>query len=121
MEEPMAKDRLVVFESQGVYRIGWYLVDEQDMGMTIGEDLDDIHRSTEKDHVAVTMALKDQEETQRDNNGFYWETKAMANRTLTFAKHIASLSLKSKSSVEWPAWTKKALAAGWKPPKNWKP
>jgi hypothetical protein len=100
------KDKLVIFESKNHYRIGWYLPEEADMGMTLGEDLTSILVDSEEDHIAATMALKNLESTSLDSNGFYWESKSEANKALAIAKQaIKNISQKTKvetaSSIPW--------------------
>ena len=120
----MARDKLVVFESQGVYRIGWYLWEDDDMGATLGEDLSLIklieknldNKEVDKDHVSVTRALMGLEGVQKDDGGFYWESKGEATKALKLAK-VAARGVVG----EYPEWAKKAILEGWKAPRGWKP
>jgi hypothetical protein len=111
-------ERLMVYEDRGVYRIGWYLPDDDDMGITLGEDLRDIARCNDKEHKAATQAIKDQEDMELDDNGFYWESKSKAQVALKIAKQAVK---DLDSGTQMPEWAKQALAAGWKAPKGWKP
>jgi hypothetical protein len=112
-------DRLIVFEGQNVYRIGWYLEEEEDMGATLGElDVSDIPES-EWDYKMAVKTIISLPDIEKDIYGFYWETKSQATKVLKIIKTATTTYKKSKG--ELPDWAKKALAAGWKPPKGWKP
>lgn len=53
-----------------------------------------------------------------DRIGFWWETKSHATAAIAKIRALAKVTL---SGVPWPDWAKQAVAAGWKPPKGWKP
>ena len=106
----MSKDRLVVHEDRHGYRIVWFLADEQDHGATLGEgwsrcDDDDPYG----DHGIATRAAKKTLGVERDERGFYWESRSVAQTALKVIK----AALKNKPLEDWE---QKALAAGWKPP-----
>ncbi len=60
----------------------------------------------------------DQDSRGHDSTGFWWESESAARAALAKVKVIAKTLL---NDVPWPEWARKALAAGWKPPKGWKP
>ena len=116
------KEKLIVYEDrnagQRVYRIGWYLPDDEDMGMTLGEDLSDIAQCDDKEHKAATQAIEAWDDVELDGDGYYWESKSKAQAALRVAKQaVEELS----STTPMPEWAKQALAAGWKAPKGWRP
>jgi hypothetical protein len=54
--------------------------------------------------------------------GYEFETAALARKFLVAMRAAAKAAKHSFSSdVEYPEWARTALAAGWKPPKGWKP
>lgn len=119
------KEKLIVYDDRGIYRIGWYLPDDDDMGMSLGEDLSSISQCKDKEHKAATIALYqvanklcNLEGMELDGFGFYWESKSKAQAALRLAKQaVKDLG----SATPMPEWAKQALAAGWKAPKGWKP
>ena len=78
-------DKLMVYKDRGVYRIGWYLSDEVDMGITLGEDLRDIARCDDKEHKAATQSVKALGDVELDGDGYYWESKPKAQVALRIA------------------------------------
>jgi hypothetical protein len=58
----------------------------------------------------------------RSTYGYEFEAPAWA-RKFRAAMNAALKSARSEydSNVPWPEWAKQAEAAGWKPPKGWKP
>lgn len=111
-------DKLMVYEDRGVYRIGWYLPDDDDMGITLGEDLKDINQCDDKEHKAATQAVEALDDSVIDQYGFYWESKSAAQKVLKVAKQAVE-NLNSATPI--PEWARQALIAGWKAPKGWKP
>lgn len=113
----MSQPRLAIYEDTCVYRLRWYFPDEDDWGMTLGEDLKDI-KDAEWDHKAASLAVKAMSDVELDSEGFWWDSKSRAQGALRVAKQ----SIKSKSDVKpWPEWALKALEQGWRPPKKWSP
>jgi hypothetical protein len=114
------KDHLVVTEySDGAFYIVWYLVEEQDFGRYVGE-VDpkgpEPNRSTHPDEwecwVADTIAKADSNWINGEA-GYCWESQAAAKKVL------ARINMAFKSPRPLRDWEKKALEAGWKPPKGW--
>ena len=54
---------------------------------------------------------------QRDHSGFFWETKTAAQAALRVAR--AAISAGADRPI--PDWAQKALEAGWRAPKGWRP
>jgi hypothetical protein len=137
------KDKLVIEFDNG-YRIRWEVWNDyfgEDLGSTLGsESLSRIRsirkkvaagkhlQSPDYDHFTATAALAEDAktlETQKDDFGFYWDTKAKAQQALRRAKvairEANMLRKQHKAKTPWPDWAIKAKAAGWEPPKNWMP
>lgn len=119
-------DSLVIVQERSVYRIYWHIAETQDYGANLG----DFGRATASllkkakgeswEHYAATWAAQDSEGVERDSEGLYWTEKVHASKAL----HAANVILKAGKvgkDKPWPEWTAKALAAGWKAPKGWKP
>lgn len=91
-------------------------------GGTLGED---VHvdadladcEPEERSHVIAVVTASKTEGVERDQHGFYWPSKAKANAALRAIK----AAWKTNTGASWPEWAVKAQAAGWKPPKGWKP
>jgi len=57
----------------------------------------------------------------RKHFGVHFESQSQAKKFLA-AMNAARKAIRVEfDGVEWPEWTKAALAAGWKAPKGWKP
>jgi len=119
----VAKDKLLIVKNDYDYQLQWWLVEDDDMGLTIGEmqdsDLGDEPEDREEweNWVAHKIAAKTAGVLpRRDGGAFLWETKRGVEQALKQIK----LAWKTQAR-ELPEWAKKALAAGWKAPKGWKP
>jgi len=113
------KDKLIVVESDHgyKYRIQWYLVEEDDIGATLGEE--PISKSPSKSEdwenwKANTIAASRHPEKVLE--GFYWNSRSDATAIL----REINLAFKVKEDKPFPEWAQQALKAGWKPPKGWK-
>jgi hypothetical protein len=109
----LANEKLKVYNHNQVYRIGWYIPEDQEIGATLGEDTNVKDLPADDEHAVATKYLLSIE-CEIDSFGFYWTSKSAAIKTLREIK----AQFKNK---EYPDWAKKALVEGWKPPKNWKP
>lgn len=101
------KDKLIVQEDRGVYRIFWWLAEEQDLGAELGDG----HEEGDDKHAVATRAAKTTPGVEKDSRSYYWESRSAASAAL----QIANAALKNKPLADWE---RKALAAGWKPPKE---
>lgn len=111
-------DRLVVFEDRYGYRIGWEC--DGDTGAVIGQDKSDGTgpAPTDRDAWEVWIASKLAKESgaYRDGAAFCWESKSAALAVLR------AIKLQFRNAERpLPEWATTALAAGWKPPKDWRP
>lgn len=114
------KDHLVVHQAgDGYFYIAWYLAEEQDFGAYVGEGplgTKEPDRLSERDEwecwTADKIAREDPDHIDEDM-GYCWETAAAAKRVL------AQINLAFKAPRPLHDWEKKALEAGWKPPKGW--
>jgi hypothetical protein len=130
-------DRIVIVESRYGYSLQWYLEEDGDLGLTLGEG--ETHESLSKmdkaitrrgtvgedpdgkvEHAVTTLAAWKHEgmHLAPQGQGFYWESKKGAAEALRLVK-VAIKEL--KDNKPWPEWAKQAAANGWKPPKGWKP
>lgn len=113
------KDHLTVAEGRYNYHLAWYLADEEDIGAYVGESHlvgKEPDRASQPDEWEVWTAnriAREDPDHDEDEMGFYWESKAAAQRVLT----KINLALKAKRPLF--DWEQKALDAGWKPPKGW--
>lgn len=122
----MAKDKLVWEFAHGGYRIYWRFAEEADLGASLGQDKDDGIGDGPEDpddweHWAACKAVRGLEAKHapdgRDILGWYWVTTAGVMAAIRVAKAAIA-------AMPWrpiPEWATKALAAGWKAPKGWKP
>jgi hypothetical protein len=123
-------DKLVVVEDRSVYRIQWELDDGDDMGAFLGQERReppaDYNKASkmDRDYWAAERAgfqvIKEGDRDTRGHDaiGFWWESKTQAAKAFT---KIRALMKSSLSEIPWPDWAVQASAAGWKPPKGWKP
>jgi hypothetical protein len=119
--------KLEIFESSGDQRhyIAWVDTTDGEEGARLGES-----RYTERDlasaspenwvHIKATLVAEQTAGVivprERWRN-FQWERAADAKAALRAIR----AALRDKSSKPWPEWAVKAKAAGWVPPKGWKP
>lgn len=112
-------DYLRVVEAD-YFRIGWHTVETGDVELYVGYDtgLDESAMPTDKSDWEIWQAhrtIKPLAEG-RDYDGFYF----LSGKDARAAMHLANEALLAGSSP-WPEWAVLAKAAGWTPPKNWKP
>jgi len=122
----MAQDKLIVVDNArgDGYRIQWQLAEEDgdwgDLGMVIGEsglaNISDTPPEDSEDTFESWIAEKMCKDAgvEIDTFGFYWDSRTAASKMLKAIKE----SIKQKKPI--PEWAKKALEAGWTPPKGWK-
>jgi len=117
------KPVLTITEENFGWQIAWYFFDTEDLGAVLGDDeymeaqlatVDPIDR----DHALATITARATKGVQRrTHHGYFWDTRSEATAALAIIK----VTLKTDKGAPWPEWAIKAKAAGWKPPKNWKP
>lgn len=109
------EDELVIDIDRCGYRIVWFLAWEDEYGAMLGEEQpsDNLDGETAAASQAVLVT-----KPERDSKGYYWTTKAAAQRALPLAKRAME---EFKGAKPWPEWAKLAQAAGWKAPKGWTP
>ena len=109
----------LAIDESGDYSIGWVIPDEGEFGAYIGDtDYNSPTAPKSKDEWeawAVYQAVKPFAEGKSQLNGFYFGSKRQAQLALQAAN--ASLV----SNAPWPEWAVRAKAAGWTPPKGWRP
>lgn len=119
----MNKDRLVVVNEDYRYYLQWHLAEEDDMGLSVGEvtgyDTEEdapSDREEWENWIAHKVAQKSKGLMREGQCGyFYWDSKSQASLVLR------EIKLAWRVERDLPEWAKAALAAGWKPPKGWKP
>lgn len=120
---------LAVFDADR-YGEGFYIawVFDGDEGGVLGEevytqtDLDKA-RPESWEHIRATLAAAQTEGVTRQRaqmahcDCYVWPSMKLARQALRAVR----AAIKDRSGVPWPDWAVKAQAAGWKPPKGWKP
>lgn len=118
----VAKDKLVVEEYRGLWRLFWWIAEDDDLGGMLGDGGPDTDGAVRVegavDHVTALDVAPKTKGVGRDSTGFYWETQPAARKAL--AQINAAIKI-AESERPWPEWAKQALEAGWKPPSGWKP
>lgn len=134
--------KLDIFQERYEYHVSWFDEDAGDEGAWIGQD----HRlplSVLEQKLATAKAARDfdnyeylsLEITARSwvkldggtdvtaaAHGYQFETSSKAKKFLTAMRAaLKTAKVEFESNVPWPEWAKLASAAGWKPPKGWKP
>jgi hypothetical protein len=105
------RDRLVVEEDRGVWRVQWWIASGGDMGAVLGQE-DVVPAVTSKpgsddwDHETATVAAHASTGCQKDHTGFFWESQKLA-------RAAANAAIKNRPLADWE---RKALESGWKPP-----
>lgn len=108
----MKKDRLIITEHPFGYSISWYLGGMDGVGASLGEG-DLPTEDSPDDHCVATRAVAALD-PERDEFGFYWETRNKAKAALAAAKGAIA-------NKPWPWWAVRAKMDGWRPPKGWRP
>ena len=121
------KDHLMIDDADSyAYRIVWYLAEEQDYGAVLGEggvhptreDLEKIEDFEDRTTALCDIVAGESSGVQHDDKGYCWESRSAAQTAL----RSCNAAMKQLASGKpWPEWAMKAKAAGWKPPKGWKP
>lgn len=106
-----------------LWYLAWYLAEIQDYGTGVGDEFnsrepapDRKDQPDEWDVWTANMAAKDAPgRVMIPHEPFYWETEKQAK----IALKLVNAALKvSKGAKPLQDWEKKALAAGWKPPRR---
>lgn len=115
------RDHLCVTEEGNYcFYLAWYLADEQDFGARVGEgpvdytkEPDRANNPDEWECWTANRIAREDPDHEKDAIGFFWDSKSGAQRVLTKIK----AAFKAKRPLA--DWEKKALDAGWRPPKGW--
>ena len=119
----MANDQLVVDKDRSGYYICWYFPETGDVGAFLGESTYTAAqlakaKPADWEHIKATITAGQTAGVERvDRDGYRWESRADAFAALRAIK----VAIKDKSNKPWPQWAVQAKAAGWTPPKGWKP
>lgn len=109
-------------DDYGRYRIGWYFSEDGDFGAMLGDtkyaerDLAKMTCSEDRDCVIAYLAAVKTEGVEVGRDGIWWDGRKRAQNALRAIKAAVS-----NAEHPWPEWAVKARAAGWTPPKGWKP
>lgn len=122
----MARDPYLVVDDRGEgnykFRLSWFLPEDDDIGGSVGDstyteaDLKTLDASN-VDCAVAYLAISKSGTVRRDVSGFYWETRGEAQGALRIVKAAIAAGVERPM----PDWANKALAAGWKAPKGWRP
>jgi|GEM_PF-4233254 len=116
----MSTCKLVVVDYAHGYALQW-IVDDDD-GAYVGQSADmseEVSRKSRDDretYLAEQAAKSSKAEAEIVGGIYVWESYRAADAV----RKAAMLAIKT-DAAEMPEWATKALAAGWKPPKGWKP
>ncbi len=111
---------LEIDESDGMCRIAW-LVDD-DIGAVTGDRvLKDNPNDTDEDRKSTWEMMTADNAVRsfaggKNSGGFYFSTRKQAQLAM-----LAANESLLNGGAPMPQWAVSALAAGWKPPKGWKP
>ena len=113
----------------GTYRIAWFIDGHEgatlgDGGETAAQLAKKIKAATgssseaksSREYYSASLVMFATDGMKRDSRGFYWESISDAKAALK----VARLAVKN-CDHPWPDWAIKAKAAGWSPPRGWKP
>lgn len=121
----MRKPYLIVDDNESCnhkYRLTWYFPEDSDLGGSLGDekytvaDLETVG-SEDRDCVVAYLAAVKAPGVENDHAGLFWETGIKARVALRIVKE----ALKVDTGAPMPDWATKAIGAGWKAPKGWKP
>lgn len=102
------------------YYLAWF--DEEGEGLRLGPET--CQARFGREIVAMSKAIRDLSQNDREElaSEWRWETERGAKQALRVAL-AAEKALKASPAAprKYPAWAKKALEQGWKPPRGWKP
>lgn len=138
--------KLVISQDRYVFHIEWN--DDGEPGAWVGQDASSSLESlkaqaakakqrrdddgwSEFEYLAVEIAAKELAKKEKDSDiflrrgvsgGYEFESMAAAKRFLAAMKSaVKAARHEYDTGIAWPEWARQAHAAGWKPPKNWKP
>lgn len=113
----MSKDRLARWTDRDHLRsISWF--GDEGEGATLGDGHPHDPKSQDEHDIASRAAYDAATPCEVAHSGYKWATTSEATKALRAAN--AALKV-AQSKVSVPGWAQKALAAGWKMPKGWKP
>jgi hypothetical protein len=108
----MTKPKIDIAYDRRTFALAWFVEDEGE-GMRLGKDAitDDL------EHTAACAAAKACATGIDPHGDYYWDTETAAKK----ARALCRAAAKNAHGSVMPDWANKALAAGWKAPKGWKP
>lgn len=133
--------KIDIFQDRYEYHVSWLDEEAGDEGAWIGQDANTSLASLQAklatakqkrdyddyEYLAVEIAAQKWVEASPDGvsrhgHGFEFETVTKAKQFLAAMRaEMKAAKAEFTTGVPWPEWAKQAKAAGWKPPKGWKP
>jgi len=107
-------------DDEGMWRVRWHVyLNGEDIGACLGQEL--ILSTEPPQHMVAWEAWQADRcvanfADGRDEEGFWFKTKKKAQSAMKAANEGLS-----SGKPPWPNWALQAKAAGWLPPKGWKP
>ena len=121
----MSDMRLRTRYEDGMWAIQWYDPSDpyDEDGLCLGERLriegSEEQRAEAKEHNDISEVLaREYPPHEVHHQRLYWESEAAAKRAATIARRILR---ELRGAAPWPDWAIAAQAAGWKPPRGWRP
>lgn len=111
-------DYLTIDDSDGAYRVAWYIADWCDIGGRVGESEQPDAAPEDRSDWEMWQADRCVKRfaSGRDIDGYYFDSMSKARAALAAANE-GLLS----GEAPWPEWALLAKAAGWTPPEGWRP
>lgn len=117
------KPKIDIYRDGYYYGLAWF--DEDGEGLRFGEcsEVEDAaaapkERDLAEHWHAYRAALTVGDCSKIARGTLQWESQSRVVAARAAARAAVKLAT---AKVPWPEWAKQALAAGWKPPKGWKP
>jgi len=114
---------LEVDEQDGAHRLAWFFPEDEDFGAYVGDR--DVSETREGDtdedkkakwEIMTADAAAKPFSCGKSSYGYEFETEKKAKLAL-----LAANTSLLNGGAPMPTWATTALAAGWTPPKSWKP
>jgi len=117
----MSKDKLDIDERGYISKIGWFIAEDGDFGLFLGNinfsKFDDAFE-TRAACDAIRSLPPALQPMNIDRDEWEWDSSSAARKALVAARAAIKLA---GANRPLPAWATTALANGWKAPKGWKP
>lgn len=108
----MSKPKINIVYNRWSFALAWFDAEDGE-GMRLGRD----EIPGDLEHTAACAAAKACAAGIGNDGHYYWDTETAAKR----ARALCRAAAKHAHGFIMPDWACRALAAGWKAPKGWKP